>query len=625
MGWLLELLVEGIREMVSQFIVDMMELVTDMFTDLLSCDLSLFEELFSVVGDLYKNVMVPLGIAILLLICVWQLFKSMFGKAGVSSEEPIELVLRSGICLFFIVAARTMIDYILNIAGTPYQWVVGTEIEVGSFSEYVSALEGITGGLGIDSLSISILMLIMQFVVAWNYFKMLFIIAERYVLLGVFSYTSPLAFGTGGSKATNNILSSWAKMFGGQVVLIILNAWCLKMFLSGYGNLLASGYGFTKFFVATLCLVGFCKVTFKMDSYMASLGINLGRPTNGIGALGLMMAAGRIFSHIGRGTGAAESAGANANDGTAFENGSQNASSMAGATNMGDAAGPIPMTDDFSNMSEKEAETGFGNMDADEMRQDMDNQNGFDGMESDADGNILQELGVMPEDDFGTAGMQEMENVSGDGIVSDIPGDVGQEVNGEVLGNEGNVLNEMGQDYPVEEDFDTDSHADSPMDLENGTIDGAMADGESIESQGTSFGEGSVFGSADSSFGEGEISGTSETVSTRSGSDIVSELSGGVGTENGEHGVIGEGMPNAYEGQENMDLQRGYSNTSKVDETAKNPGGPKLSFKNDSGLVGSMHEESGNSGPERQRIQGIPKNRDELQKAQKKNSPYGHE
>lgn len=68
----------------------------------------------------------------------------------------------------------------------------------------------------------------------------------------------------GGSKATNNILASWSKMFGGQVVLVILNAWCMKMFLSGYGNMMASSYGFTKFFAATLCLVGFCKITFKL-------------------------------------------------------------------------------------------------------------------------------------------------------------------------------------------------------------------------------------------------------------------------------------------------------------------------------------------------------------------------
>lgn len=145
MGWLLELLVEGIREMLSQFVIDMMTLVTDMFTELLSCDLSLFEELFSVVGDLYKNVVLPMGIALLLLICVWQLFKSMFGKAGVASEDPIELVCRTGISLFFIVAAKPLVDYILAVAGTPYQWITGTDVEVSSFSEYVSVLEGLTG------------------------------------------------------------------------------------------------------------------------------------------------------------------------------------------------------------------------------------------------------------------------------------------------------------------------------------------------------------------------------------------------------------------------------------------------------------------------------------------------
>lgn len=101
MSWLLELLVDAIREMCSQFIVDMMELITNMFTELLSCNLSLFEELFSVVGSLYKNVIVPTGIAILLMILVWQLFKSMFGgKAGVNAEEPIELICRSAISLF---------------------------------------------------------------------------------------------------------------------------------------------------------------------------------------------------------------------------------------------------------------------------------------------------------------------------------------------------------------------------------------------------------------------------------------------------------------------------------------------------------------------------------------------
>lgn len=387
MSWLLDLLVDAVKEMVSQFIIDMMGLITDVFTDLLSCNLSLFEELFSVVGSLYQNVIVPMGIALLLMILIWQLFKSMFGKVGINAEEPIELIGRSSICLFFVVASKPVINYILKIAGTPYQWVIGTDIQVQSFSEYVTALEGITAPLGLGTVSIAILMLIMQFVVAWNYFKMLFVIAERYVLLGVFSYTAPLAFATGGSKSTNNILASWAKMFGGQIVLIILNAWCLKMFLSGYGNMMASGYGFTKFFVATLCLVGFCKITFKLDSYMAALGVNLGRPSPGMGALGAAMAAQRIFSQAGRAFSGTDGSG----NGTGRSTNMENADPANGFTG---PTGPIPMNPSGGNEVDVESLFSSGDFDTEypEKRADAAGNAKSVNSSNSASENVLDEL-----------------------------------------------------------------------------------------------------------------------------------------------------------------------------------------------------------------------------------------
>ena len=306
MGWLLELLFESVSEMCSKFIVDMMDVASGMFTEILSCDLDLFEELFGVAGDLYRNAIVPMGVALLLMILVWQLFKSMFGKLGTASEDPVELVFRSCFCLFMIMFAKDIVNYILEVAGTPYDWVVGTVITVDSFSEYVTAAEGVMSVLGIDVMTISILKLLLQLVVAWNYFKMLFILAERYVLLGIFSYTSPLAFAAGGSKATNNVLGSWTKMFGGQVLVVILDAWCVKMFLSAYGNMMASSYGFTKFFAANMCLIWFCKITAKLDSYMGSLGVNLGRISGGMSGLGALLMAGRLMNFGGGRKGAAQ-------------------------------------------------------------------------------------------------------------------------------------------------------------------------------------------------------------------------------------------------------------------------------------------------------------------------------
>lgn len=300
MTWLLELLFDSLRTMLAQFVVDLMDTVTGVFTDLMCCDLSLFEELFSVASQLYENALMPFSIALLAMICVWQLFKTMFGRVGTGAEEPVELIGRSTLCLFCIVYSKRIVDYLLLLAGTPYQWIVGSHVEIGSFSGFVSAAEQAAAPLGLDRLSLQLLLLVMQLVVAWNYFKLLYVVAERYVLLGIFSYTAPLAFATGGAKATNQILANWSKAFGGQIVLILLDGWGLKMFLAAYGNLLASRHGFTRFFVGCVCLVGFSKIMQKLDSYLASLGANLGRTNTGMSGVAAAVMAGRLAGQAGK-------------------------------------------------------------------------------------------------------------------------------------------------------------------------------------------------------------------------------------------------------------------------------------------------------------------------------------
>ena len=89
MGWLLELLFESIKEMCSQFIIDMMDVASSMFTEILSCNLNLFEELFGVAGNLYRDGIMPIAVMILLMILVWQLFKGIFRKITTSSGSQL--------------------------------------------------------------------------------------------------------------------------------------------------------------------------------------------------------------------------------------------------------------------------------------------------------------------------------------------------------------------------------------------------------------------------------------------------------------------------------------------------------------------------------------------------------
>ena len=43
-------------------------------------------------------------------------------------------------------------------------------------------------------------------------------------------FTAPVAFAMGASQSTSNIFKSWCRMFGGQLFLLLMNAWCLRLF-----------------------------------------------------------------------------------------------------------------------------------------------------------------------------------------------------------------------------------------------------------------------------------------------------------------------------------------------------------------------------------------------------------
>ena len=88
--------------------------------------------------------------------------------------------------------------------------------------------------------AVALIALILVLVLAWNYLKLLCEAAERYVLLGVLVFTAPVAFAMGASQSTSDIFKSWCRMFAGQVFLLMMNAWCLKLFTSMVGAFIAN-------------------------------------------------------------------------------------------------------------------------------------------------------------------------------------------------------------------------------------------------------------------------------------------------------------------------------------------------------------------------------------------------
>ena len=44
----------------------------------------------------------------------------------------------------------------------------------------------------------------------------------------------------GASQTTSNIWKSWCRMLGGQIFLLLMNAWCLRLFTSMVGSFISN-------------------------------------------------------------------------------------------------------------------------------------------------------------------------------------------------------------------------------------------------------------------------------------------------------------------------------------------------------------------------------------------------
>jgi hypothetical protein len=217
--------------------MNLLDMISSFVLGALGCDMETFVRYFPAAETFY-NIFVALGIGIVLLNFVWQLFKNFGLGMGIEAEDPVKLTMKTVVFLLLTWFADDIAGIMLNIGGTPYSWILSADLPPISFGNFNSVLIVILGVIANGSVALIALVLIL--IMAWNYVKLLFEAAERYVLLGVLVFTAPVAFAMGASQSTGNIFKSWCRMFAGQMFLLLMNAWCLRLFTSMFGNFLAN-------------------------------------------------------------------------------------------------------------------------------------------------------------------------------------------------------------------------------------------------------------------------------------------------------------------------------------------------------------------------------------------------
>ena len=301
---MLDWIFEGIVGWVASIISKMLDAVSGLFLEALGTDMTAMEEYFPFVAKAY-DVMQVTAYAILILIVIWQLFRA-FGGPITEAENPWHLTVRGALFAFLIYYAKPIFSVCLSIARAPYTSLMDLSMTGEDFT-FAGVEQVLTNGLAtiISAASVVglILIIILLISLGWNYFKLLLETVERYVVVGVLCYTSPLAFSLGGSKATNNVFRSWCRMVGSQLLLLVMNVWFLRGFASSMGQFIGNGgalsTGQGSIFLWMFCALAYLKCAQRFDSYLASMGLNVAQTGSSMG-MELLMAA-RVISGVGSG------------------------------------------------------------------------------------------------------------------------------------------------------------------------------------------------------------------------------------------------------------------------------------------------------------------------------------
>ena len=265
---------------ISSIASQIMDAVSGLFLNALGTDMVTMEEYFPFITKAF-DVMQYTAWAVLFLIVVWQLFRA-FGGPITEAENPWQLVVRGAIFALLIGYAKPIFMLALDIARAPYTALMDVSMTAEEFT-FAGVEQVLSNGLLTIVSTVTvvgpILVLILLIALGWNYFKLLLEAVERYIVVGVLCYTSPLAFCMGGSKATNQVFKSWCRMVGSQLLLLVMNVWFIRGFNSsagqyiGNGGALSTGQG--SIFLWLFCALAFLKTAQKFDSYMAAMGLNV--------------------------------------------------------------------------------------------------------------------------------------------------------------------------------------------------------------------------------------------------------------------------------------------------------------------------------------------------------------
>ena len=168
-------ILDKIVEWIAEQVMNLLDMISTSVLGALGCNMDSFLRYFPAAETMY-SVFVALAIGLILLNWVWNVFKNFGLVAGLEAEDPIKLSIRSVLFIFLAFFSGDIVNIALDIGGTPYSWILTSDLPALSFADFNSVIVAILGVVANGS--VALIALVLLLILAWNYIKLLFEAAE---------------------------------------------------------------------------------------------------------------------------------------------------------------------------------------------------------------------------------------------------------------------------------------------------------------------------------------------------------------------------------------------------------------------------------------------------------------
>lgn len=305
------MLVTLFGSLILQLVASGFDMVLGQLFETLNLDMGIFTNTFPIIIDFYE-ILQAVAVGLVLGIGLFQLLRFFTGRTSEMRETPIQTIVNMAIAVVFIYFGNYILMWIVDLFNLPYHMMIDKldSYSLQTFIEGVQLphedfLDALLTLFDPTAASIDItIWLICLILIVYHTCKILLEVVERYVVLCVLVYTSPLAWATLSSNATRPIFKKWLTMFISACLMILLSAWSLVIMFH------ALAYVSQSVLIATLLFVALSKISQKMDNILQTLGLNpvitgAGLLEDVVAGVGTLMTAKKTFdsSSVGRAIG----------------------------------------------------------------------------------------------------------------------------------------------------------------------------------------------------------------------------------------------------------------------------------------------------------------------------------